>query len=53
MFFGPTTHVIYLLLILGFWIAILWAVITTTKTLQKIAACLEQIVRQKEERGAH
>lgn len=52
MLFEPT-HAILLLLFLGFWIAILWAVITATKTLQRIAASMEQIVRQKEERGAH
>jgi hypothetical protein len=52
MLFEPT-HGILLLLFLGFWIAILWAVITATKTLQRIAASMEQIVRQKEERGAH
>jgi hypothetical protein len=52
MLFEPTS-VILLLLALGFWITILWAVITATKTLQRIAASLEQLVRQKEERGAH
>ena len=52
MLFVPT-QVILLLLFLGFWIIILWAVITATKTLQRIAASMEQIVRQKEERGAH
>jgi hypothetical protein len=52
MLFGPT-HVIFLVLILGFWIAILWAVITATKTLQRMATSLEQLVRQKEERGTH
>jgi hypothetical protein len=50
MLFGPT-HVIFLVLILGFWIAILGAVITATKTLQRMATSLEQLVRQKEERG--
>ena len=52
MLFGPT-HVIFLLLIIGFWITILWAVITATKTLQQMATSLEQLVRQKEERGTH
>ncbi|HEY1964297.1 MAG TPA: hypothetical protein VGG59_05170 [Acidobacteriaceae bacterium] len=52
MLFGPT-HVIFLLLIVGFWITVLWAVITATKTLQRIAASLEQLVKQKEERGTH
>jgi hypothetical protein len=47
------THVILLFLIVGFWITILWAVITLTKTLQRIAISLEQLVRQKEERGTH
>lgn len=52
MLFEPT-GVIVLLLVLGFWITILWAIITATKTMQRIAASMEQIVRQKEERGAH
>jgi hypothetical protein len=52
MLFEPT-HVIFLLLIVGFWLTILWAVITFTKTLQRIAMSLEQLVRQKEERGTH
>jgi hypothetical protein len=52
MLFGPT-HVIFLLLILGFWITILWAIITATKTLQRMATSLEQLVRLKEERGTH
>jgi hypothetical protein len=52
MLFGPT-HVIFLLLIVGFWITILWAVITATKTLQRIATSLEQLARQKEEQGTH
>lgn len=47
------TNVIFLLLIVGFWITILWAVITATKTLQRIATSLEQLARQKEEREAH
>jgi hypothetical protein len=52
MLFGPT-HVIFLVLIVGFWITILWAIITATKTLQRMATSLEQSVRQKEERGTH
>jgi hypothetical protein len=52
MLFGPI-QAILLLLFLGFWIAILWTVITATKTLQRIATSLEQLVRQKEEREAH
>jgi hypothetical protein len=51
MLFEPT-HAIFLLLIVGFWITILWAVLTATKTLQRIAVSFEQLVRQKEERGA-
>jgi hypothetical protein len=52
MLFEPT-HVIFLLLIVGFWIAILWAVITATKTLQRIAVSFEQLVRQRRERETH
>ena len=52
MLFGPI-QAILLLLFLGFRIAILWTVITATKTLQRIATSLEQLVRQKEEREAH
>ena len=52
MLFG-TTHLILLLLIVGFWITILWAIITATKTLERMATSLEQLVRQKEERGTH
>jgi hypothetical protein len=47
------THLIFLLLIVGFWIAILWAVITATKTLRRIATSLQQLVRQEEERETH
>jgi hypothetical protein len=46
-------HLIFLLLIVGFWITILWAVITATKTLERMATSLEQLVKQKEERGTH
>jgi hypothetical protein len=46
-------HPVLLLLVLAFWITILWAVITTTKTLQRIATSFELLVKQKEERGAH
>jgi hypothetical protein len=52
MSFDPT-HLILLLLVLAFWITILWAVITATKALQRIATSIELFVRQKEERGAH
>ena len=52
MLFG-LTNVIVLVLFVGFWVTILWAVITFTKTLQRIAMSLEQLVRQKEERGTH
>ena len=52
MLFEPT-HVIFLVLIVGFWITTLWAIITATKTLQRMATSLEQLVRQKEERGTH
>jgi hypothetical protein len=52
MLFG-LTNVVVLVLIVGFWIAILWAVITATKTLERMATSLEQLVRQKEERGTH
>ena len=52
MLFAPT-HLIFLLVIVGFWIAILWAVITATKTLRRIATSLEQLARQKEEQGTH
>ena len=52
MLFGPT-HVIFLLLIVGFWITILWAVITATKTLERMATSLEQLVGQKEARGTN
>jgi hypothetical protein len=52
MLFG-LTNVIVLVLIVGFWITILWAVITATKTLERMAMSLEQLVRQKEERGTH
>ena len=45
------TNVIVLILFVGFWVTILWAVITFTKTLQRIAMSLEQLVRQKEERA--
>jgi hypothetical protein len=48
MFFG----LIQPILLLGFCVAILWAVITATKTLQRIAISLEQLVSEKEERGA-
>ena len=47
------TNVIVLVLFVGFWITILWAIITATKTLQRMATSLEQLVRQKEERGTH
>jgi hypothetical protein len=46
-------HLVLLLPVLAFWITILWAVITATKTLQRIATSIELLVRQKEERGAH
>jgi hypothetical protein len=46
-------NLIFLLLIVGFWITILWAVITATKTLERMATSLEQLVKQKEERGTH
>jgi hypothetical protein len=52
MSFEPTSLVV-LLLVLAFWITILWAVITATKTLRRIATSIELLVRQKEERGAH
>jgi len=52
MLFG-LTNVIVLVLIVGFWVTILWAVITATKTLERMATSLEQLVRQKEERGTH
>jgi hypothetical protein len=52
MFFEPI-KLTFLLLLLGFWITILWALVTTTKTLQRIATSCEQLARQKEERGAH
>jgi hypothetical protein len=42
-----------LVLVLAFWITILWAVITSTKTLRRIGASIEQLVRQKEGRGTH
>ncbi len=45
------TNAIVLVLFVGFWVTILWAVTTFTKTLQRIAMSLEQLVRQKEERG--
>jgi hypothetical protein len=38
----------------AFWITILWAVVTVTKTLQRIATSFELLlVRQKEERVSH
>ena len=46
-------NLIFLSLIVGFWITILWAVITATKTLERMATSLEQLVKQKEERGTH
>jgi hypothetical protein len=52
MLFEPT-HVIFLVLIVGFWVTILWAIVTATKTLQRMATSLEQLVRQKEERRTH
>jgi hypothetical protein len=52
MLFG-LTNVIVVVLFVGFWVTILSAVITFTKTLQRIAMSLEQLVRQKEERGTH
>ncbi len=52
MLFG-LTNVIVLVLIIGFWITIIWTVITATKTLERMATSLEQLVRQKEERGTH
>jgi hypothetical protein len=52
MLFDPTRPVLSLL-VLAFCITILWAVITATKTLQRIATSIELLVRQKEERGAH
>jgi hypothetical protein len=47
------TNVIVLVLFVGFWVTIFWAVITLTKTMQGIAMSVEQLVRQKEERGTH
>jgi len=52
MLFG-LTNVIVLVLIVGFWVTILWAFTTATKTLERMATSLEQLVRQKEERGTH
>jgi hypothetical protein len=52
MLFDPTRPVLSLL-VLAFSITILWAVITATKTLQRIATATELLARQKEERGAH
>jgi hypothetical protein len=52
MLFDPTRPVLSPL-VLAFLITILWAVITATKTLQRIATSIELLVRQKEERGAH
>jgi hypothetical protein len=52
MLFEPT-RLILLLVVLAFWITILWAVITATRALQRIATSIELLVGQKEERGAH
>jgi hypothetical protein len=52
MLSNPTSLVV-LALVLAFWITILWAVITATKTLQRIATSIELLVKQKEERGAN
>jgi hypothetical protein len=52
MLFEPI-QLILLLLLLGFWIMILWALVTTTKTVRRIATSFEQLARQTEERGAH
>jgi hypothetical protein len=52
MLFEPTSLVI-LVMVVAFWITILWAVVTATKTLQRIATSIELLVRQKEERGAN
>ena len=51
MSFQPP-HLVLLLLVLAFWITILWAVITATKTLQRIATSIELLVREKAEREA-
>jgi hypothetical protein len=51
MLFEPT-HLVLLLLVLAFWIAILWAVITATRSLQRIATSIELLVSQNVEQGA-
>jgi hypothetical protein len=43
-------NLVLLSLVLAFWIKILWAVITATRTLQRIATSFELSVKQKEER---
>jgi hypothetical protein len=49
MLFQPTS-VFVLLLVLAFWITVLWAIVTATKALQRIATAIELLVRQKEQR---
>jgi hypothetical protein len=44
------TSVILLLLFFAFWVTILWAVVISVKTLRRIAASMEQLVRQKDGR---
>jgi hypothetical protein len=52
MLFDPTRPVLSLL-VLAFCITILWAAITATMTLQRIATSIELLVRQKEKLGAN